>query len=154
MKSYLKEMSVGEVIDGSVRLYFRNFITIFLIYLLPLFVVEIAIVAFWPSGDPVERVDQIIVGVLRFAADIPASAAITVAVSEIALGQKPRVARAYGRVLDVIGRFLWTYFLVLVIFVVGLALFAVPGIIALVLLMFATVVVILERRGGLDALKR
>jgi hypothetical protein len=154
MKSYLKEMSIGEVIDGSVRLYFRNFFTIFLIYLLPLFIVEIVVIALWPSADPTDQTEQIIVGLMRFAAAIPASAAITVAVSEITLGQKPRVARAYGRVLDVIGRFLWTYLLVMLIFIIGFALLVVPGVVAMVMLMFATVVVMLERRGGLDALKR
>jgi hypothetical protein len=154
MKSYLKEMSIGEVIDGSVRLYFRNFVTIFLIYLLPLFAIEIVIIALWPTADPSGDPDKFIVAGLRFIAAIPASAATTVAVSEIALGHKPRVARAYGRVLEVLGRFLWTYLLVMVVFVFGFALLVVPGVIAMVLLMFATVVVILERRGGLDAMRR
>jgi len=154
MKSYLKEMSVGELIDGSVRLYFRNFVTIFLIYLLPLVAAEIVVIMLWPYGNPTEPADQFIVMLLRLAAAIPASAATTVAVSEITLGQKPRVARAYSRVFDVLGRFLWTYLLVMVIFIVGFVLLVVPGVIAMVLLMFATVVVILERRGGFNALKR
>ncbi|HEY1384095.1 MAG TPA: YciC family protein [Dongiaceae bacterium] len=154
MKSYLKEMSIGEVIDGSVRLYFRNFVTIFLIYLVPLFIAEIIVIGLWPYGNPSEPADQVLVLLLRLAAAVPASAATTVAVSEIALGQKPRVTRAYGRVFDVLGRFLWTYLLVMLIFIVGFALLVVPGVIAMVLLMFATVAVILERRGGLDALKR
>jgi Uncharacterised protein family (UPF0259) len=157
MKSYLKEISVGEVIDGSVRLYFRNFATIFLIYLLPLFVVELIIIAIWPHHDPsVEffSTGNALVEGLRFVAAIPASAAITVAVSEITLGHKPRVARAYGRVLDVIGQFLWTYLLGTLILAIGFVLLVLPGIIALVLLMFSTVVVMLERRSGFDALRR
>jgi hypothetical protein len=152
MKSYLKEMSVGEAIDGSVRLYVRHFPTIFLIYLLPLFAVELMLIALWPNADP--EVHSWVALLVSMPAIIPASGATVVAVSEITLGHKPRVARAYGRVLAVFGRFLWTYLLVAIVFIVGLLLLVLPGIFALTVLMFATTAVMLERRGGWDALKR
>ncbi|MGH6892583.1 MAG: YciC family protein, partial [Dongiaceae bacterium] len=83
-----------------------------------------------------------------------ASAAITVAVSRACLGQKPSVLHSYRRLFDVIGKFLWTYVLLLIVIIVGFALLVVPGIVAITMLLFTTVVVILERRSGIDAFKR
>ncbi len=153
MKSYLKEMSVGEVIDGSVRIYLHNFGTFFLIYLLPVIVAEIYVLS---STDPAGTVTfhGVASNIVKFAAVMFASAAITVAVSDACLGQKPGVARSYRRLFDVIGKFLLTYLLLMVLFIVAFALLVVPGLIAIALFLFATIVVILERRQGMEALKR
>jgi len=154
MANYLKEMSVGEIIDGSVRLYFRHFGTIFLIYLLPLIILEFILLSVFETNQPGAEVQALVAQLVRVSAAVLASAAITVAVSDACLGHKPGVARSYRRMFEMIGRVAWTYLLLMIAIIVGLALLIVPGIILSVMLLFAMVVVILERRGGIDAFKR
>jgi len=168
MKNYLKEMSVGEIIDGSLRVYIANFATLFVIYILPLVIVDfitdlgfralmavhVDLPSLGSSGTDVARIEQAAGGFLRLAVTVLASAAITVAVSDACRGQKPGVMRSYRRVYQVIGKFLWTYVLVAFAVVFGLTLLIIPGVVAFVALMFAITVVMIERRGGMDALKR
>ncbi|HVM83260.1 MAG TPA: YciC family protein [Candidatus Binatia bacterium] len=168
MKNYLKEMSVGEIIDGSLRLYIANFGALFIIYLLPLVIVDFIadlglraltathadLAASLESSRADVVVEQMVGNLVRLAVTILASAAITVAVSDACRGQKPGVLRSYVRVYQLIGKFLWTYLLLTVAILLGFALLIVPGVVACVFLMFAISAVMIERRGGFDALRR
>src|SRR5262245_10175131 len=85
-----------------------------------------------------------------------AGGAMTVVVSDICLGNRPTVLRAYGRILGRRRwwRLLWTGFLLGVLVQAGFLALVLPGIWVLARGLLTSIVVVLEGRKGMDAIKR
>lgn len=154
--NYLVEHSVGSIIRGAFEIYFRNFTTLFLIFVLP--VVPVAVL----QGEAQVAAQQTgAVGLLLFSAlltlvvSLFAYAAITVAVSDICLGNRPSFQRAYRKVLGkLILVLLGTNLLQVLAIAIGFVLLIVPGLVVTVWLILTQAVVVLEGKGGVEALKR
>jgi hypothetical protein len=171
---YLVEHTIGSIIRASFRIYAHHFGTLFLIYVLP--VLPLAAVQMELSAR--ESSDALpVVFVLTVGVNYLASAAMTVAVSDVCLGDTPTFARSYARVLNrrvlllfwtavLNGVVLAPWVLALVVLVAakvvesGLAIAVavvatlLPALVAVVWFMTAAQVVVLEGKGGVAALWR
>jgi hypothetical protein len=85
-----------------------------------------------------------------------AGGAMTVVVSDICLGNRPKVVRAYGHILGQRRwwRMLWTGLLLVLLGYAGFLLLVLPGIWVLTRGFLTSIVVVLEGRKGMDAIKR
>lgn len=175
MHSYIREHTIGGIVVGAFRIYAQNFLTI-------------AVAFFLPVLPPAILQDIAIfegsVGLAFFAfilalfANLLAVAAITIIISDLCLGHRVSIVRAYKRIFGaILLKLLGTNILqMLAIFlgflpgviamsiiaggmsrleliVVGFVL-SIPGIVAIAWFMFASAIVILERTAGVAALKR
>lgn len=151
MAEYITERSAGRILKDGIKIYAQNFTAIFLISALP--VLPFLILSAWASSqydDTTIVVSDFLQGVIG----IFTTGAVTVAVSDVCLGNRPSVKRSYTALLGIIWRYLGTYLLAVLIIGIGLVLLVIPGIYAMVVLMFALPVCIIERRTALDACKR
>ncbi len=152
MPNYLRPQSVGEVLRNAVEIYGRNFGVIFVTYFLPAFPIGVwqkeALVAkawgwFWLAL------------ICLIVASCIAWGAITIAVSDICLGNKPSVARSYQKIFSgALGRLFVASSLQALCLVIGFVLCVVPGVIAMLWFMFTPPAVMLEGLGGTKALQR
>jgi hypothetical protein len=151
-QSYLVEHSVGSIINTSFGIYFKHFRALFLIYILPMVPVTLAQTEALKSENKLLVVSTVLLFAL---ANVIATAAMTVAVSDICVGNGARVRRAYtrisGKLLLVL---LGTGLLQALALGFGLVLFILPGLAFVTWMMLATSVVVLEGKGGVAALKR
>lgn len=154
----IRAMSFTEILDGGFRIVRDHAAVLlaipFVIYL-PLYLAT----AFLET-DPARATEPatlaILAGVmLVFALAVPvASAAVIQAVGEAALGRGPEIGEclrtAFERFLPLLGTSILWFLVVLV----GFILLVIPGLYATVAFLLAFEVVVLERRGGWQALKR
>ena len=151
MHDYVREHSFGSIFRSSFGIYFANFIVIFVVYMLPLIPLGWVTIAANLFGE-------VEVGIIASFLNVPISilvaAAIMVAVSDVCLGNRPRIGRSYRRLAQIIGSLLGTWLLQIVIVLVGFILLFIPGVMASIYLMFALTVVVLERMAGFAAIKR
>ncbi len=148
----LVEHTFGGLVKDSFAVYFKNFVSIFLLYFIPVFPL-----ATWNTYASFveEPVQMGISTILMLMVTVFLAAAMTVAVSDICLGNKPSVKRSYLAVFGpVLGKFVWTYFLFLLVLIVGLILLVIPAFFFAVFYMFALTIVILEGSSGKEALAR
>lgn len=153
MPNYLRPQTVGEVLRNAGEIYGRNFGVIFVTYFLPVFPVGV-----WQSEAQVAQAW----GWFWFAficsivAALIAWGAITIAVSDVCLGNKPSVARSYQKIFSsgVLGRLLVASLLQTLCWVIGFVLCVIPGVIAMLWFMFTPPAVILEGLSGTKALQR
>lgn len=151
MVDFVKESTVGEIIGDSFRLYARHLLPLFMICLVPILPFDILLAVASTTGNlPFHVVAQI----LMFAAGAFVYGAITVAVSDVCLGNRPSLKRSYAAIGRVFGRYLGTYALSMIAFGVGLMLFVIPGLVVSVLLMFALPVAVIERKRTIASFKR
>lgn len=151
MVGFIKESTVGEIIGDSFRIYARNIWPLFLVCLIPSAPFDLMTAA----GNAGGAMPLVIVGNLgSLAASAFVYGAVTVAVSDICLGNPPSVKRSYAALGRVLGRYLGTYGLTMLIFLLGLVLLVVPGLVASVLLMFTLPVAVIERKRPVAAVKR
>jgi magnesium-transporting ATPase (P-type) len=149
--TYIKESSVGELIGDTFRIYAKNLLPLFLICLLPMAPFEILKAIGVAAGS------QALVGIaalLSAAASVFVYGAVTVAVSDICLGNPPTLKRSYSAIGRVLGKYLVAYLLIVVIIGVGFVLLILPGVLLWALLVFTLPAVVIERKGGVAALKR
>src|SRR5258708_9946982 len=123
--SYLRAYTVGSIILTSWRLYFRDWITLFLIYVIPL--AAIHILNSWAKtmgglGVVLGRLGLLFAWIL-------VSFPLTVGVSEICLGIKPSVGRSYQRAFAQPGKLVGSYLLTMVIILFGYLLLLIPGVV-------------------------
>jgi len=152
MANYVQQQSVGDVLRNTFSIYGRGFGVIFLTYFLPLFPVML-----WQTeARAAGAMGLFWLGVfVSIFASVFAFGAITIAVSDLVLGNKPSVARSYGKILgNMFGRLFVASLLQTLFIFIGLILLVIPGIIALLWLLFTPSVVVLEGLGGMNALKR
>jgi hypothetical protein len=151
MKNYIREHTLGEVIRNAYGIYRHNFKNLFLVYSLP-------IVPFSFLANLAEKKIGLEVAFLakigEFLMMILVIPPITVAVSNICLGQKASLAHAYHLFVRNLKGFLITYGLLVLVFAVGIILLVVPGIVFMLWYMFVMQVVTLEGVYGTKALKR
>jgi hypothetical protein len=152
MSCYLRQQTAGDIVRNTLGIYRQHFGTILLVYFLPVLPAAVFLTyctkcqqaaSFVPIGLAVYQAVTVLV-----------LAPMTVTISDICLGNKPSIARSYGRLRRVLWRFIGTYLLVIVSLLIGLLLAIVPGLVLLVLFMFALTVVAVERRGIFEAIRR
>ena len=97
MPNYLRPQSVGEVLRNAVEIYGRNFGVIFVTYFLPAFPIGV-----WQKEALVAKAwGWFWLALICFiVASCIAWGAITIAVSDICLGNKPSVARSYQKIFS------------------------------------------------------
>jgi hypothetical protein len=172
MANYVRELSIADILRGTVAIYVTHFRTILLTFSLPVFpAAALQEVAKVEGLKSVAAVAGFLVLVLQFIAQ----GALTITVSDVCLGHKPSTKRSYQRLSGaLLGKLLLTALEVAFLYV-ALIMIAVAGVTAMgtgawvvglalpiaVLLvwiflstMFIAPVVILERQWGLAAIKR
>lgn len=151
MRYFLRQQSTGEILRTTFDIYRRHFFVLVLIYMAPILPFQL-----WDIflRQTTGRTFNVATYVVLAVANLPFMA-ITVAISEIALGNRPSVARAYSRVFD--RRFvpiLVTYLLLQGGFLLTFLLLVVPGLFFWAWFMFTLPVVMVEGRTGWAAFKR
>jgi hypothetical protein len=150
--SYLREHSVGSILRSSLQIYRRNFLSLFLIYSLPAFPFTVAQQEAQATGRAPLALVLVLVNLF---VGFFAFGAITVAISDICLGDRPGVIRSYRRLGGAtMRRLMWSNFLQIVVVALGLILLVIPGLILMVRLLFTSVVATLENVSGRAALTR
>ena len=145
--TYLQVFTLGTIIKSSFGIYFHHFLTILLIYVLPRIPIQLLRLV---DGSEASILGAVLDTVISLLITFP----MTVAISEICLGIKPSVARAYIRGFATPGRVLGTFFLAGIVIGIGFALLIIPGIVFALWYAFVGPVVILEGHGGWAALRR
>lgn len=149
---YVSQISAGELISRSFTIYFKNFGKLFPIYFVLMGPIGALIALAEISSDA--TVVSVAYGIVALAG-ILVTAAFTVAISDICLGNPTGISRAYGRAFHgMFGKLFGTYLLIVILLIIGYVLLIIPGIILSVILIVVMPVVVLERRGGFSALKR
>ena len=151
MANYVQQQSVGDIIRNTFAIYGKGFVIIFLIYfppLLPFAIYETHALA----ANAIGR--YWLIWLCSIPVSFPFAAAVTVAVSDICLGNAPSLVRSYKKVCAIVPKLLGTNVLQVLIIYTGFILLVIPGIIAMLWLIFTPSVVILEGLGGFAALKR
>lgn len=147
----LQPQTLGSIIRNTVSIYVRNWITICLIYILPL--LPIAALQGALEADGYKGWAAILL-LIQFPLDIIVGVALIIAVSDICIGLVPNVRRAYRRGFANSGRLVMTYLLMMVLFLIGFMVLVVPGLVLAVWYMFALPAVVLENFRGRAALRR
>ena len=151
MAAYITERTAGRIIKDGIKIYAQNFMAIVLISELP--AVPFVFLNAWAASQ-YDQTMYFVGYILYFVVGIFTAGAVTVAVSDVCLGNRPSVSRSYAALLRILWRYLGTYLLVVLIIIIGFVLLIIPGIYAMVVLMFALPICIIERRAALDACKR
>jgi len=152
MPNYLRQQSVGDLIRNALSIYGRGFGVIFLTYFLPVFPVTLCVTEAQTAGAKGLYLLGTFVSVL---VSLIACGAITISISDMCLGNKPSVARSYGKIFGkMLGKLFVANLLQMLFVFIGLILLIVPGVIAAVWLLLTPSVVMLEGLGGMNALKR
>ncbi|PPK73935.1 hypothetical protein B0F87_11346 [Methylobacter tundripaludum] len=152
MKNYLNEQSAGMIIRNSVGIYLTNFKALFLIYCLPVLPFML-LEAYSKTNGQVRMV--IIAAVIKILVSILVFLPMTVAVSDISLGNRPTIGRSYRCIFSKsVGSFFITYLLLVIVIAVGFIFLVVPGLLFLIWYALTFQVVLLERLSGWKALKR
>ena len=182
MSIYLREQSAGEILRGTVSIYFRNFLPLFGMYILPTF--PIVLVKPMTVGLGCYGILLAELGMWLLVTPF-AAAVLTGGVSDICIGNRPSLLRSLRRVFGVIfGKLILTNLFMILIYAVlvvspilasyylessppgpmrtglmALLISLAAGAVALFVLfliwwMFVPTVVVLERTFGWTALKR
>jgi hypothetical protein len=141
------------MIRTSWSIYRRDWLTLLLIYVIPLLILHVVDALAKQSFGQ----DVLIIGVmltLQMLTSMFVAFPATVAVSEVCLGIRPNVGRSYQRAFAQPGKAIGTYLLAAAIMFLGLLALIVPGIIFLLWYMLIGPVVILEGLAGRAALRR
>jgi len=148
---YVREMSVGEVLRNSVLIYRENFLPTFLVYLLPNLPGTILIAL----GLLHKSFALLVPGyVLLFGGGLISYIAVTFVVSDACVGNLPDVKRSFARTFGSLGDLMGVSLLQILLIAAGLFALLIPGILFTIWFAFAPIIVILEGRGGIEALKR
>jgi hypothetical protein len=171
---YLVERTGGEIVRDSLRIYRDYFGPLLLIYALP--VLPVLVISAYANfaADPVML---IVVGILDILVAAFPYGAVTLAVADICLGNRPTVAGSYGGLFGNFWRYVGTYALYMTMVILGIFLAAflgstlwfavhpgvgvvagavVAGLTFMVMFryMFACQICVIERRGPIQSLRR
>jgi hypothetical protein len=152
MRDYIVEQSAGELLRNNFTIYFNNFLPLFFIYFVPIFPFQMMSMHGQLTGDAtLYLIGQLIV----LSISVFTVSAMTIAISAVCLGNKPRFSHAYQAIFNKnLINYVLTSLLVTITIVVGFLLFIIPGLFFLAWFMFALPIVILERKSAVQALKR
>jgi hypothetical protein len=149
--SYIRSQSSGELLSNTFALYRRHFMTVvaaFALLGLPTLLAQgLAPLA----GSMMLMIGAVLVSIVTTTLSF---AAVITIISDACVGLEPDLRRAYRRMWRYVVPLLIAGLLQSLAILLGFALLVVPGVIALVLFMFVSPVVILERRSGIGALRR
>ncbi|MCZ0954289.1 MAG: hypothetical protein OXQ89_13790 [Rhodospirillaceae bacterium] len=171
--NHVQASEFGGLVRRAFSLFYRNFPLLCVIYLLPTIPVGLWSGTIEESNEPIFWVSATV----DFFFEFIVSAALTLAVSEICVGNRPAVLATYGRLAEKAGRVTWTSILLVLIAMAGIAfvefrtidaspevppivpfvaaVFAITYMIAtFTYLMFAVSATVLERISGIEALGR
>ena len=181
MQSHIREHTIGSIISGAFRVYFQNFMTIYLtclIPVLPFYLVRIVVIMYEVSNEQTVTILAIVNSILGIFGGLVAIAAGTLIISDLLIGRKVNIVWIYKQVfsalffkLFVTELLQWLVIIVLVLIttpilltiwltlpnlvtMVGWLIFVTPCLIAMVWLMFSSTVTVLEGAWGVEALKR
>ena len=152
MPNYLRPQTVGELLRNAAEIYFRNFGVVFVTFFLPVLPFSV-----WQNEAQVAQAWAWMWLAVAFStvASCIAWGALTIAVSDICLGNKPSLARSYQKIFgSAFGRLLVASLLQALCWIIGFILCIVPGVIAMLWFMFTPPAVMLEGLGGTKALQR
>jgi hypothetical protein len=165
----LRQMGIGELLDGAIRLYrleWKVLMGIVAFVLVPITFIQLWIAQALVSGiDPIatptsDALGQVLlVGLAIFAIQFLIVqpflvAAVARAAADIYLGEPVSIGRVYRFALARLLPILWITVISTVAILIGLVLLIIPGIILLVRLAFAPAVLVVESVGGMSALRR
>ena len=171
---YLVERTGGEIVRDSLRIYRDYFGPLLLIYALPVLPVLVLSAYANVAGDPIA---EIVVGILDILVAAFPYGAVTLAVADICLGNRPTLGGSYGGMLRNFWRYFGTYAIYMAMIIAGLLLAgavgaalwyavhpalgviggALAGGLTLMVMfryMFACQVCVIERRGPIQSLRR
>lgn len=152
MSQYLRELSFGEIVRACFEIYRHHFLTIFVIYFLPVFPLALMQNIAMQEEELAVFFFFLILGMVFISL---AYAALAVTLSDVCLGNKPGFFRSYRYVFgSILGKLIATNLLQILAIFVGFILLIIPGIFITVWLVFVPIIVILENIWGRDALKR
>jgi hypothetical protein len=140
------------MLRNAAEIYFRNFGVIFLTFFLPVFPFNV-----WQNETQVAKAWAwlLIASGCSLIAACLAWGALTIAVSDVCLGNKPSIARSYQKIFGrEFARLLGASLLQTLCWLVGFVMCIVPGVIAMLWFMFTPPAVMLEGLGGTKALQR
>jgi hypothetical protein len=158
MRYDLRAMSIGAILDRALRIYFGNFwilLAISLVFAVPAASLYLSLSATM-GGDP--QMEQVVTGLLAVTVNLGImtllQGALIKAISDIYLGTPPSLGRSLGLALSRFFPLLGGILLYTVLTSIGTMCCILPGI-YLMGALFATIpVIMLERRGPIDALSR
>jgi len=152
MSNYVQQQNAGDIIRNAFAIYGKAFGVILLTFILPVFPFLILQLA------PETAHDKTLYSVgflVSLGLSFFALGAITIAVSDICLGNKPSVVRSYKKLFgSIIGKLFLACWLQTFIIEIGCLLLCVPGVIWALWLLFTSPVVVLEGLGPWKAFKR
>ncbi|GEM_PF-5041074 len=163
-------LSPGILVSEGLKLGFRNFFTFFFLALLcnlPLFVSQVwvaesTLTAGLAAGlsSESEVKSSALLGPMSVTAFITilvgwfTSAVLVFAAVRTLSGEPPSLGEAISKGFSRFPAILWVSFLVTIFTTLGMILFIVPGIVVAVMLSLALPVTVLERKSGMEALRR
>ena len=148
---YLTDRTGGEILRDSLRIYRANFGALVAIYGLPLVpFLALSTYALATGNDGLYATMSIVTGL----AMVFPYGALTLAVSNICLGNRPTPGRVYGELHRYMWSYLGTYLLYILVVLGGFVLLILPGLVAAMLFMFAPSVCVIERRGPINSMRR
>ncbi len=168
----LRPLSVGEVLDRSVKLYMANFGTlakIVLVIVVPVQLISLAVtISTFPGGalpgatrgslggspSPAYTGGQVVVSVLGIITALLVTAACFKAVADAYLGERPQWRSSLGFALGRARSLLWLWVLYFVAVFIGTILLIVPGVYVFIACVVSTPVLLLEGHRGFKALRR
>jgi hypothetical protein len=171
---YLVERNGGEIVRDSLRIYRDYFGPLLAIYALPVVPALLLSAYANAAGDPVAAV---VAGALDILVVAFPYGAMTIAVADICLGNRPTLGNSYGGLLRNFWRYLGTYALYMAMIIAGMFLAAAVGaglwtaahpalgvvagvvvfgltLIVMFRYMFACQICVIERRGPIQSLRR
>ena len=152
MGSYLQEHSVGSIVRGTFEIYLRNFLRVVAIYVLPILPLQVLQLEAQEAGHTGLSA---LADLLNIPVGLFAYGAVTVAVSDLCLGNRLSIRRSYAKLMGPFaGRLFWTNILQGLLMFVGMLALVVPGLLMYAWYMFAASIVVLEGISGGAALAR
>jgi hypothetical protein len=152
MHSFIREHTAGSVIRGAFAIYFRHFLALVTVYFIPVTPFVVFQTIAMAEGEPGFVLVSVLLGII---ASLFATAAITMLISDVCLGNQISILRYYKRVFGVLVTKLFaTSLLQMLALAIAAVLLVIPFFFALMWFMFATTVVVLEDTWGVQALKR
>jgi hypothetical protein len=149
MHDFTQVQSGSAILWNTIKVYLANLHQLALIAAIPLFPAFL-----WQEYAIQSNLGISLPTLVAVAASVVASLPCAVALSEICLGNRPSVLRAYGRLLDgAVGKMLLTYLMYVVPYLLCMLL-VIPVFFFEAWYMFVLPVVVLEGQWGFAAFKR
>lgn len=149
----LRTYTLGSFIRTSWGIYRREWLTLLVIYIIPLLVFHV-LDFFVKRAFGEEILLVAAMAAVQLLTSMFVTFPATVAVSEICLGIKPTVGRSYKRGFAQPGKVLGTYLLAFAIIILGILALLVPGVVFSLWYTLIGPVVVLEGLSGRAALRR